>query len=155
MVDYTPFAKTFSESRKSLSWPELDYIIADMKQSGFSSVLDIGCGNGRFVEYAQKNTLPLEYYLGIDSSLGMIEQAQILHPEARFLVSDMQGIALEENRVFDAILFLASFHHLETEASRLQTLKNILPYLSTNGKIYMTNWNLRAQERYQKCHLGN
>ncbi len=50
MVNYDAYATTFSNSRKNLKWLELDAIIEDMKQCGYASVLDIGCGNGRFLE---------------------------------------------------------------------------------------------------------
>ncbi len=53
-MSYDSFATTFSNSRKNHPWPELEYIIADMKTQNYSSILDIGCGNGRFLEEAQK-----------------------------------------------------------------------------------------------------
>jgi predicted TPR repeat methyltransferase len=49
-MSYDAFAETFSNSRKNLHWPELEYIIADMQAQNYASILDIGCGNGRFLE---------------------------------------------------------------------------------------------------------
>ena len=48
-MSYDAFAITFSNSRKNHSWPELDTIIEDMRKNEYTSVLDIGCGNGRFL----------------------------------------------------------------------------------------------------------
>jgi predicted TPR repeat methyltransferase len=53
-MSYDAFAETFSNSRKNLHWPELEYIIADMQAQNYASILDIGCGNGRFLKEAQK-----------------------------------------------------------------------------------------------------
>ncbi len=50
MMSYDAFAETFSNSRKNLFWPELEYTIEDMRKMGYTSALDIGCGNGRFLE---------------------------------------------------------------------------------------------------------
>jgi len=50
MINYDAYATTFSNSRKNLKWPELDAIIEDMRQCGYTSVLDVGCGNGRLIE---------------------------------------------------------------------------------------------------------
>lgn len=49
-MSYNAFAETFSNSRKNLHWPELEYIIEDIKDNGYKNILDIGCGNGRFLE---------------------------------------------------------------------------------------------------------
>lgn len=68
MVNYDGFAETFSNSRKNLKWQELDYIIEDMQEHRVSSVLDVGCGNGRFLTEIQSSELKIQNYLGIDSS---------------------------------------------------------------------------------------
>lgn len=156
-MSYDHFATTFSNSRKNHPWPELDYIIDDMQEQGFSSVLDIGCGNGRFLEEVQNSKLRIQTYLGIDSSAGMITEARKLHPENQFEVLDMSELQASPIKLptFDATLFLASFHHLETRESRIETLKQARALLTPNGRIYLTNWNLLAQERYQKNHRWN
>lgn len=45
------------------------------------SVLDFGCGTGRFLEFLP----PLIEYTGYDTSSGMLARARREHPEARFL----------------------------------------------------------------------
>lgn len=91
-MSYDPFAKTFSESRKNHPWPELTAIIADMQKTGIISILDIGCGNGRFLEEAEKLGYPVGKYLGTDNSASMIEEAQKLHTGYNFEVCDMTDI---------------------------------------------------------------
>ncbi len=85
-MSYDQFAQTFSNSRKNLKWPELDCIIEDMRHYSISSVLDIGCGNGRFLEHMMHHELHIMNYLGIDNSRGMIEEARKLHGEYSFEV---------------------------------------------------------------------
>lgn len=155
-MSYDNFAVTFSNSRKNLHWPELDSIILDMRNQGYKSVLDIGCGNGRFLEQWMSWDERIEY-LGIDSSEWMIIEARKLHPEYRFEVIDMIHIGDIESEIlqFDALLFLASFHHLESQEERIQVLQDVRKLLAPWGRIYMTNWNLREQEKYEKSHQGN
>ncbi len=157
-MSYDSFAHTFSESRKNHPWPELDYIIEDMKKMGFPSVLDIGCGNGRLLEQLRMKSeewrmLDTWKYLGIDSSVWMIEEAKKRHPGYDFEVMKMTSIEIAKH--FDVLLFLASFHHLETPDERLKVLQDIKPLLSPKGRVYMTNWNLLSQTRYEKSHRGN
>lgn len=157
-MSYDHFAHTFSESRKNHPWPELDFILADMKSREFRSVLDIGCGNGRFLEEAEKQWYVFSSYLGLDSSMGMIEEARWLHPNSEFRVCDMLTLGkfpLIQWTAFDVILFLASFHHLQTHEERVVVLQNIKKFIAPRGRIYMTNWNLREQPRYEKSHQWN
>jgi 2-polyprenyl-3-methyl-5-hydroxy-6-metoxy-1,4-benzoquinol methylase len=129
-------------------------MIEDMRINQHSSILDIGCGNGRFLEEAHKLDFIPWIYLGIDSSEWMIWESTKLHPNNQFKVLWMQDIwDLDES--FDVLLFLASFHHLETVEERIQVLHNAKKLLTPNGRIYMTNWNLLDQERYQKSHRWN
>jgi SAM-dependent methyltransferase len=161
-MSYDAYAETFSNSRKNLKWPELDAIIEDMRQCGYTSVLDIGCGNGRFLEQIM-NCVPqgihfdklwIMNYLGIDSSAGMIAEAKKLHPGYTFSVSSMLDLSPISSSLspFDTILLLASFHHLETRAERIQVLEDMKNLLSPWWAIYMTNWNLREQPKYESSH---
>ncbi len=153
-MSYDSFATTFSNSRKNHPWPELEYIIADMKTQNYSSILDIGCGNGRFLEEAQKLWYVATHYLGIDSSGWMIQEAQKLHPDDHFEVIWMQDLSrIQES--FDTLLFLASFHHLESQEERIEVLHYAKNLLSPSGRIYMTNWNLRDQVKYEKDYQEN
>ena len=153
MTNYDQFAETFSKSRQDHPWPELDFIISDIRGRGYTSVLDIGCGNGRFLEsYAWWIIHSEIRYLGIDSSSGMIEEARKLHPEYHFEVCDMLSLDTLEKLKYDAIIFLASFHHLETPEERIQILHDVKKILAPNGRVYMTNWNLREQLKYEKSH---
>lgn len=156
-MSYDNFARTFSESRRDHPWPEIDSILADIKTRGYMSILDIGCGNGRFLEEVEKQWYIFSSYLGLDSSLGMIEEAQKLHPSFHFDVIDMTWLwdSAIKNVPFDAVLFLASFHHLQTHEERIIVLKNIKKFLAPGGRIYMTNWNLCEQPRYEKSHQWN
>jgi trans-aconitate methyltransferase len=92
-------------------------------------------------------------YLGIDNSAGMIAEARKLHPAYQFEVCPMESVSSHptiQPSYYDAIIFLASFHHLETREERIQVLRDIRKYLTPSGAIYMTNWNLRDQPKYEK-----
>lgn len=156
-MSYDNFARTFSKSRKNHPWPEIDFFLKDFKDQHYKTILDIGCGNGRLLEEIQKSEISIENYLWLDSSLGMITEARNIHPDNDFAVCDMSHLPQCNfwEKLFDAILFLASFHHLESKAERLQVLQDTKNFLSPNGRLYLTNWNLREQPRYEKSHRGD
>lgn len=156
--NYDHFAVTFAKSRKNMAWPELDTILDDIEKHNFTKILDVGCGSARFLEffYKKNNAFP-EFYLGIDNSEKILIEAKKNFPKQNFLHSEMTDFdekIFQKNfptsEKFDAIVFLASFHHLENEKQRIAVLQNMRALLAENGKIYMTNWNLRDQERYKK-----
>jgi 2-polyprenyl-3-methyl-5-hydroxy-6-metoxy-1,4-benzoquinol methylase len=85
----------------------------------------------------------------------MIGEALSLHPGNQFDVCSMIELPTFQHSnipTFDSLLFLASFHHLETREERIQVLENTKKLLKPNGRIYMTNWNLRDQAKYETSH---
>ncbi len=155
-MNYDSFATTFSDSRKKLFWPELDEILRDIQKNAYTSFLDIGCGNGRFLLQARERGIRETIYLGIDNSPRMLDEARLIVEDAEFRTLGMEELEqLGNTTQYDAIIFLASFHHLDTEEKRKKVLKDLHALLKENGTIYMTNWNLRDQENYKKNHHGN
>lgn len=153
MALYDSFADTFSKSRKNHPWPELDEIIDEIVTLGDISLLDVGCGNGRWLEECEKRWYTLSSYLGIDNSEGMIDEARKLHPDRDFSVVPMSAMGSLRSS-YDVIVFLASFHHLDTVEERIRVLEATKSLLAPWGRIYMTNWNLLGQDRYVASHQG-
>jgi len=60
---------------------------------------------------------------------------------------DMRDIGtIFASPLFEAMFFIASFHHLETFEERLNVLKHTKKSLVPGGKIYMTNWHLLSDQ---------
>ncbi|MCK9272466.1 class I SAM-dependent methyltransferase [Candidatus Gracilibacteria bacterium] len=155
---YDNFSKTFSASRKSMKWPEMDYFMDFIKNKNIGNykILDVGCGNGRLLNYLKQFSLD-KFYLGIDESVGMINEAKIEHPGHNFEVLDMTNLD-KLDRSFDFIFFIASFHHLKIQKERQEVLQKTLKILNKGGFIFMTNWNLLSPsnlKKYQETSKGS
>ncbi|MCD5385186.1 class I SAM-dependent methyltransferase [Candidatus Gracilibacteria bacterium] len=156
-VDYNNFAKTFSNSRKKMKWEEIDYFLSFLEGEKNIKILDIGCGNGRFLGVLKDKNINLNRYLGIDLSKGLLDEAKIIHINNEFLELNMLEIDKIDSK-FDYIFFIASFHHLDNISDREQVLKNAHSLLNKNGKIFMTNWALNSdlnEKRYSKSIIEN
>lgn len=153
MVDYNNFAKTFSKSRENMKWEEIEYFLWNYDLEA-ESILDIWCGNGRFLQAIKFSNIKFQKYLWLDLSIWLLEEASKLHPENEFLNLNMLDLDKLESK-FDAIFFIASFHHLQTLEDRIEVLKKAKNLLSQNWKIFFTNWNLIGQERYKKTEITN
>lgn len=137
--DYDTIAEDFSGTRQ-FPWKDFDLFLPYYEPD--SSVLDLGCGNGRLLEFLKRHGF--KKYLGVDQSAVLLKLAKKNHPKSRFLEADMSEIELKDK--FDGLFAIASFHHLPPH-KQLAALKNWRKMLKKGGYLFMTNWNLH-QVRY-------
>lgn len=102
------------------------------------SILDIGCGTGRFI-YCLKNT---DYYLGIDASPHMLNQAriplrsdQISIGKIDFICTDIFKIDLT-GKQFDLIFSIGVLGEVAPFNTKL--CKKLLNLLTPGGKLFIT-----------------
>ena len=160
MVDYSPFAETFWRSRDTLHWSEIDDILRifvdDFSSLKKWSIADIWCWNGRLLTHI------LEWfwsyfgsrevdYSGLDTSPILLDQAREKFPthpgikEVSWICRDMWEMNdIFAGQKFDALFFIASFHHLETPHQREKILLHAKNILTPWGKIFIINWHLLA-----------
>jgi ubiquinone/menaquinone biosynthesis C-methylase UbiE len=140
--DYNQIAGDFSSTRQR-QWKDFQRFYPYIKSK--SSILDLGCGNGRLLLFL--NELGFGSYLGVDQSEGLLKQARLQFPEMKFQESDM-GKLKRGHQDKDIVFAIASFHHLPP-ADQLKALKTWRTHLKPGGVLMMTNWNLH-QKKYRK-----
>lgn len=114
-----------------------------------SSVLDVGCGNGRLLLGLPKNTK----YTGLDNSRVLLNEARKTNPYRKFVETDItKEVSWKILPQYDYIFCLAVLHHLSTEKDQLFVLNKIKRHLKPNGKILISVWNL-WQPKYLKFHF--
>jgi ubiquinone/menaquinone biosynthesis C-methylase UbiE len=124
--------------------------LANYAKSGMK-VLDLGCGNGRLYEILKNKEIE---YVGIDISEKLINIAKAKYSScaspshAQFIIGN--GIKLPfKDHSFDMIYSIAVFHHLPSQALRIEFLKEAKRVLKKDGKIILIVWNL-WQRKYFK-----
>lgn len=140
---YDEIADEFSQTRH-YSWPEFKFFEKHLQEPQLK-ILDLGCGNGRLVNFLDKN----HQYTGVDISSNLIKQAKKLHPKHKFQVGDMLDLSDLHNEHFDRLICVAAFHHIPSQKSRLEALKNMYTALKPDGTLILTVWNL-WQPKYRK-----
>lgn len=140
---YNIISRDFSATR-SYIWKDLEVVKKYIKPN--DKVLDLGCGNGRLYEFLKDLSID---YLGVDNSVGLINEAKNKYPESadKFREGDALDLRFEENQ-FDAVIMVAVLNHIPSEELRLQVLNNVKRILKPKGYLLMTNWNL-YQKKYQ------
>jgi SAM-dependent methyltransferase len=133
--DYNLISDDFSRTR-FLIWPEIRGLLDKYFFIG-DKVLDLGCGNGRFIKYFGEK---MADYYGTDISGGLIRIAKETHPGAKFFVADALNLPFSDD-YFDKIASMAVLHHMPSEETRVQFLKEARRVLRLNGIMFLTVWN--------------
>jgi SAM-dependent methyltransferase len=145
---YNKFGNEFSATRQRLQ-PGVKKILEMVKED--DSVLDLGCGNGHFLNqlFESGHTAPL---LGVDFSLPLLRDAgSSLGVEFR----EIQLSKLSENREqlsvisnqWSLITCFATLHHIPSNEIRFNILKTVKTLLKPNGKFILSNWQFLNSEK--------
>lgn len=132
---YDQTCGAFSQTRGAW-WSDLEFIRKYLKKPG--RLLDFGCGNGRLLDFLEKEKTDLEYQ-GADVSRGLIEIAKEKHPTKTFIVLKDANKLPFESESFDLVVAIAVFHHLSPEMAR-KTLQELKRILKKDGEIILTLW---------------
>jgi 2-polyprenyl-3-methyl-5-hydroxy-6-metoxy-1,4-benzoquinol methylase len=150
---YEKEAISWDKTRQELwEWPVIEEL-KKIKQG--SSILDLGCGNGRIIKNLKLKIKNLKY-VGIDPSKKLIEINKKRYSDAkvetniRFEVGN--GLALKDKNKYDFVFCLAVLHHIPSEKLQLKFLKNIYQTLRPKGKVLISLWN-RQNDKY--THIRN
>lgn len=146
LKDYNLIADDFARSR--------DFIPEDIKGLAENAeeddrVLDLGCGNGRFVELMREKGA--DYY-GIDSSEKLIEICQKKYIGARFQVADGFNLPFADN-YFDKVFSISVLHHIPSKEFRLKFLAESKRVLKPGGFLVIRVWDFWKRKIFPKLFL--
>src|SRR5882672_3923719 len=126
--DATDIAQTYDRARDH--GPEfldlwMDVVAAHVKGQHIKTILDLGCGTGRFTE-ALRSRFEAEV-IGIDPSKKMLEQARSKLSGSRIRYEHGRGesIPLPDNSV-DLIFMSMIFHHFDDPALAARECRRVL-----------------------------
>lgn len=99
-------------------------LIKELEDKNFKTLLDVGCGNGRFLSMVL-NKFDVKVS-GIDISPGMIEKGkEFLDGRADLKIGDSEHLPWND-RSFDVVTCSASFHHYPVPELYLKEVKRVL-----------------------------
>jgi tRNA (uracil-5-)-methyltransferase TRM9 len=118
------------------------------------SVLDVGCGNGRFFRcLAQQLERPFTY-LGLDSSQQLVALARARSAEsASFQVMDFVDGDLNEqlgNRRFELVAAFGVLHHIPGRQRRRRFLEALCRLVHPGGALALSTWRKSSDEQLRR-----
>lgn len=119
----------------------------DERQTERLSVLDAGCGNGRFCWALERLEMPIDY-LGIDADQRLLTLAQAHMRELKFVAAHFQQLDLTTLMVdqsialapFHLITCFAVLHHIPSYELRLQLVRWLAAQLAPGGRLLISTW---------------
>jgi ubiquinone/menaquinone biosynthesis C-methylase UbiE len=147
MRTFDEIAEDFDRTRYK-PWPQCVEFGRTIPED--SLVLDLGCGNGRNTTFlAEKQRV-----IGLDISHKMVDIARRnlvgkgLGDKCEFIQCDVTDIPLRDS-TFDSVLYIATLHHIPTEAQRLKSLEELRRVMKEGSRALISVWAF-DQPRFQK-----
>lgn len=132
---YSNIASHFDKTRFSL-WPGVVYFLDSLQPK--SVVLDIGCGNGKYLSYRKDCTM-----YACDTCEELTHIAKQRHPHAKVCIANALHLPYE-NAMFDATYSIAVLHHMSSPKQRNLFLHEMMRVLKPGGKAMITVWSTDA-----------
>ena len=119
---YNNIAEHFNVTRVN-KWPWITEFINNLKKN--SLVVDLGCGNGRNMDYDNLN------FIGVDNCSKFVDICK--SKNYNVINSNIISVNLESN-IADGLICIAVFHHLSTVEHRIDALKEMRRLLKPGCK---------------------
>lgn len=144
---YEQFGDSFSATRQRLQ-PGVTKILETIKED--ESVLDLGCGNGHFLNQLFESGHPAPL-LGVDFSLPLLRDAgsslRVEFREMDLLKLSTFSDQLMVNGQWSIVTMFATLHHIPSNEIRLDILRTVKKLLRPNGKFILSNWQFLNSEK--------
>jgi SAM-dependent methyltransferase len=145
---YRITADEFDQTRGA-AWPGWARLLPYLKLP--LSVLDVGCGNGRFGVFLREHLggeQPLRYH-GLDNNLALLERARAALPEATFEQRDVVENPPESGQ-YDLVALLGVLHHVPGYAAREVFLRRLAERVAPGGLLVFTAWRFYEYPRFRE-----
>ncbi|MEM7350845.1 MAG: methyltransferase [Acidobacteriota bacterium] len=156
---YQRFADAFSDSR-GRPWPGWKRVVDHLAETSPSSVLDAGCGNGRFAHFLARRLTPGWHYVGLDSCRELLDIAarrlEGVAPadfEAFDLLNDDLGRHLS-GRHFDLVALFGVLHHVPGSGARRALLASLTQHLRPGGLLAVSIWRFDRSPRFERRRIA-
>lgn len=141
---YDSLAAPFSESRAA---PQPGYArLALYLPTAEFTVLDVGCGNGRFAHYLLEQGLHFNY-TGVDFSQPLLDEAR---QYGTCYWRDLSRADLDGLGEFDLIVCLSTLQHIPGQSIRERLVRQMRNLLRPRGVIILANWQFLDAPRQRR-----
>lgn len=146
---YAATAPEFDRSR-SQPWPGWTRLLSHLPEP-CASVLDVGCGNGRFGVFLASSS-PLHYH-GVDSSAALLEAARMALTDIPHLTVTLEKRDIIESPLdagqYDLVAAFGLLHHIPGATARSDFLRGLAARVRPGGLLAFACWRFYEYERFR------
>jgi SAM-dependent methyltransferase len=115
------------------------------------TVLDVGCGNGRFGVFLAERLGGQIHYHGVDNNPALLDRARqsLTTIEAQFEERDVVEMPPDDGK-YDLVALFGVLHHIPGEQQRLNLIKSLAERLAPNGLLVFTCWRFYEFSRFRE-----
>ena len=135
---YDKISAHFSQTRYK-PWPQVAEFLNSLEKDSY--VLDIGCGNGKYLSVNEKLIT-----FGTDRSGNLLSIAKEKNINSQFFIADSLKLPIRSES-FDAAISIAVIHHFSNELLRIQALKEIFRIVKKGGLVLVYVWAMEQKEK--------
>ncbi len=130
---YNSIAEDFDRTR-GYYWPGVKKFIKSLDISPEKTILDLGCGNGRYTPLMEG----MQIY-SLDNSSELLKIVKSKYPFVHLIEADATNTGLPNN-MFDYLISIAVIHHLVSEERRVQFIQEIYRVMKISGLVMISAW---------------
>ncbi|MBN2303562.1 MAG: class I SAM-dependent methyltransferase [Anaerolineae bacterium] len=144
---YQTTAASFDASR-SQPWPGWEYLLPHLEPP--LSILDVGCGNGRFGRFLIDQLGTNLTYYGVDSNPDLLASARSALPglDARLEHRDIITDPLTEGE-YDLVALFGMIHHVPGFQQRRDFIHTLAQRVAPGGLFAFAAWRFYDYERFR------
>jgi SAM-dependent methyltransferase len=152
---YEATAEEFDASRAGAwgGWRRLLPVLRPLMVAPLS-VLDVGCGNGRFGVFLAESLRCRLYYHGVDSSAALLERARVALSGRPDVSARFSALDLLDSPCFDGtyrlVTLIAVLHHIPGRARRAELVRMLADRVAPSGLLVFTTWRFHEFPRFQR-----
>jgi SAM-dependent methyltransferase len=145
---YRITAASFDESR-SEPWPGWDVLLPYLKTP--FSVLDVGCGNGRFGLFLADKLGANLIYHGLDNNPALLDRARaaLSHLNARLDERDIVTNPPDEG-TYDLVALFGVLHHVPGDDQRRALMRQLAQRVAPGGYLVFAAWRFYDYARFRE-----
>ncbi|MGB1286986.1 MAG: class I SAM-dependent methyltransferase, partial [Aggregatilineales bacterium] len=142
------------DATRGRAWQGWEAILPYIPDTASLSVLDVGCGNGRFAIFLDENiSTPISYH-GVDNSAKLLTFAK-----KSLFPLDLQSLTLTEQDIitqppdtgqYNLVGLFGVMHHIPGAEHRLSMMKTLAERVLPGGLLIFAAWRFYEYERFSR-----